>query len=108
MTLPARDTPGTLGTLGFTGAGSDEFRDYRPRDGHTVSVYFVRATVNGNADFIRVAQDGSEQVIAPGVAVTAGTELIQQIQHPVNQIRVRYTAVGVGTATCEALDGGMA
>jgi hypothetical protein len=108
MTAPVRTSPGTLGTQRILALATGEFQDYRPRDGHTISVFFVNSTGNGTANFYRIAKDNSKKPIAAGVAVTGGTELVQQFAYPLNQIRVEFTATPNSVVTVEAIDGGMA
>ena len=105
MTLPARDRPGKLGTLGLTGAGQVEFQDYRPRPGASETVIVINSDVNATLDAFRIGRDNNaEHSIAAAVAVTAGTELRQSFAFPLNQVRTRLTLSGAGQATVEADD----
>lgn len=105
MTLPARTRSGLIGTLGFSGAGTQEFEDFVP-EGNRVS-FFFNSDVNGTLDFYRVSRNAAgqadETLIAGAVAVVAGTELLREFTEPLNQVRVRFTAAGAGQITGEAI-----
>lgn len=108
MTLPARNSPGSLGRLGFTGAATQEFADYVPRKGSTGARFEFESDVNGNLNFFRVFVNENGQIdeqalaINP-VAVTGGTPLQQNVSDE-RQIRIQFVAVGAGQIHARAHD----
>ena len=108
MTLPARVSPGSLGTLGFADGGVQEFQDYIPRKGSERSSFSFVSDMDGQVDILSVASDAGGRLtefdVASGLVVNAGQELRHDVQEFHSQFRVRFTAVAAGQVTARALD----
>ena len=108
MTVPLRNSPGSLGTAAFGSGGTAEFQDYKPREGASITSIFTNADQAGTVQIFRVSRDGAEKPLSAPVVLVAGTEDSQQINFPIDQIRVKYvnTSAAAGSATCEVTDSG--
>jgi hypothetical protein len=108
MTLPLKNAPGSLGELGFASGATAEFQDYKPREGASITSVFTNADQAGTVQIFRVGRDGAEKPLSAPVVLVAGTEDSQQINFPIDQIRVKYvnTNATAGKATCEVTDSG--